>query len=570
MNNRLSLKKQLILLVAMMALAIGMLIAVSVSSYYEIQYQLLVNSHDNSVAAALKAIEANCRSVSKLMNNLAYNQDLQTYMGETDPRALRDLNKSLSALFVNTQNVEEYLLDIAAVSLSNGNFVNLVGDISFFAGLMGQMPPAEHSVYYFGRRDFHIQTNTVPSIVACRWIYSLDLKDPSPCGAILLALNPEKFLNAHFQNGGLPYALFLEAGGGLVCGDGALYAEYQAAGASPGFPYKYQSTPIGGTPYTLVSFVPKQFQNQIFRMMLARFVPTMAVILAALALILLFITRFFSILRRLALVMNKITWDNRAIKERMPVETSAFASAEADSLITSFNAMLDEIDRLHRENLQTHSRMYQAEIYGQNARLAFLRSQINPHFMYNTLALICGMSTEHKTDEIVEIAQAIAKILRYSVKEGDFVKFYEELDIVKSYIMIQSYRFEERFTAEYSVVEDVQQAVIPKMILQPLAENAIVHGLENSERKGNLQVGACRDATGAYMILWVYDTGVGMSEEALAKLRAAVYGDAEPTGIGLRNVNDRIRLYYGEKYRLAIDSEEGAGTSIQLKIPLQF
>lgn len=229
--------------------------------------------------------------------------------------------------------------------------------------------------------------------------------------------------------------------------------------------------------------------------------------------------------------------------------------------------------------------MYETELYAKKTELAYLRAQINPHFLYNTLALICGMSTEGRSEDIVNISLALSQILRYSIKGSEFVTVSEEFDIIKSYLMIQSTRFEDRFTIDYNMTDEALQAIIPKMILQPLVENSIVHGIETKLEPGHIQIGGLRDKTDNSLVLWVYDTGVGITKEKLEEIRNRLYyanhfsspqlatksgitPDIE-SSIGLSNVNSRICLYYSQAHHLIVDSEENIGTNIQIRIPYE-
>lgn len=152
--------------------------------------------------------------------------------------------------------------------------------------------------------------------------------------------------------------------------------------------------------------------------------------------------------------------------------------------------------------------------------------------------------------------------------------------------MIQKERFADRFTIEYNFSDDAYDCLIPKMVIQPLVENAIVHGLEKSLKPGSILIGAGRNPRHGYLAIWIFDTGVGMPPEKLQELRhsiaASVHdktGDASADlakmdaqnhdSIGILNVNSRMVLYYGADYTLIIDSEEGVGTNIQLRVPYQ-
>ena len=165
------------------------------------------------------------------------------------------------------------------------------------------------------------------------------------------------------------------------------------------------------------------------------------------------------------------------------------------------------------------------------------------------------------------------------------VELREELDIIRAYLMIQSCRFDDRFSVSYDIKEETKSVKIPKMIIQPLVENAIVHGLEPSLRHGKLIISTSLSPERDHLIISVMDTGVGIPKEKLEKLRSAMWESVHSKSknarehlqnmdtknhdrIGIFNVNSRIVLYYGEEYNILLDSWEGAGTNIEIRIPL--
>lgn len=244
----------------------------------------------------------------------------------------------------------------------------------------------------------------------------------------------------------------------------------------------------------------------------------------------------------------------------------------------------EELELLSQTVFDTHTRMYELESSNRLTEIAFLRSQAIPHILHNTLTTICGMAAEGMTDKIISVASALSQIFRYSIKGSDLVTLREEIEIVKSYVMIQKERFGERFTVRYTFLDDSEDCLIPRMIIQPLVENAIVHGIESALHPCELIIGAGHNPEHGYLAIWVYDNGVGMSREKLEELQAelaAVPGSAageanfqtqKPRSgtrgsIGLKNVNTRMILYYGTDYSLLIDSEENKGTNIQLRVP---
>jgi two-component system sensor histidine kinase YesM len=311
------------------------------------------------------------------------------------------------------------------------------------------------------------------------------------------------------------------------------------------------------------------------------------VFLIAAAALLLFVRQISRSLRQLTDVMNHISSGKRgALRERIPIDDKhAFRCREVDEIAQAFNEMLEETNRLNHNILNNCERMFELEVLNRRTEISFLRSQINPHFLYNTLTLICGMASDGQNSGIIEVAGALSRIYRYSVKGQSTVALREELAIVEAYVMIQKTRFEDRFIVETSYAENTLDAMLPNMLLQPLVENAISHGLERLVHKGTLRIESYVEPDSGRLCLRVTDTGEGMDEETLAAVRTRLShaasdhtanheglwgertGDSRH-GVGLYNVASRVYLTYGGESSLSIDSSPGCGTSVLLKMPL--
>jgi len=234
---------------------------------------------------------------------------------------------------------------------------------------------------------------------------------------------------------------------------------------------------------------------------------------------------------------------------------------EIGELTESFNYMLEEINTLIRQ-------VYQEKIAQKNAEVQALQAQINPHFLYNTLDSINWMLIDRGEYDISDIILSLAGLMRYSIEdENAFVPLEKEIGYVQCYLKIQKNRLEERLEYDLETEENLADEQVPKLILQPIVENAITHGIESRNRKGMIRI-LIKDL-GDEMLITVEDNGIGMTLKQLNHLRDEV-PDIEReghTGIGVRNVNRRIRLHYGEAYGISIESTYGKGTIVSLRIP---
>jgi two-component system sensor histidine kinase YesM len=232
---------------------------------------------------------------------------------------------------------------------------------------------------------------------------------------------------------------------------------------------------------------------------------------------------------------------------------------EIGELNNSFNFMINKINTLIKE-------VYQERIAQRNAELEALQMQINPHFLYNTLDSINWMLINKGEHEISEIIISLGNLMRYSIsKKNSFVPLEQEFKYILSYLRIQKNRLEERLKYEIDMQDSIKSFHVPKLILQPLVENAISHGIEPSNKGGTVRIKACE--TEEFISIMVEDDGAGMDEDKLNQLRLSQNVDDSATSIGVRNVDRRIRLHYGDKYKLRIDSTYGIGTIITIMIP---
>ena len=223
------------------------------------------------------------------------------------------------------------------------------------------------------------------------------------------------------------------------------------------------------------------------------------------------------------------------------------------------------------------AKRFEREILMKQANMQLLQSQINPHFLYNTLECIKAQAIIEGSEMIADTAQALSLFFRYSISsKSDIVSIREELANIKNYVNIQQFRFRGRFDVFIGDIEDeILLASIPKLSLQPVIENAIIHGLADTMSGGRIDIAMAR-AVNDCLTITVTDNGKGMDAETLEALCRRVNGrdsGAEQAdkrrSVGLWNVNRRIKLLYGEEYGMSIFSTEGRGTTVELFFPLR-
>lgn len=227
-------------------------------------------------------------------------------------------------------------------------------------------------------------------------------------------------------------------------------------------------------------------------------------------------------------------------------------------------------DKMMLKNQELVKREYESELEKKKAQLRALQAQINPHFLYNSLQIIAGMAVTGKSKEIYPVVTALSDILRYAMSfSEEKVSLEKEIQYLKSYVFIQNSRFQNRLKLIINISEKAKNACIPKLILQPLVENCLEHGL--ATKYGEWHIEICAYLKERDLIVEIIDNGVGIEKEKLEEIKRKLQIETRQnmnssSHIGLENVNSRIRLQSGDEYGLQIESDEKSGTKIKINL----
>ncbi|WP_274422130.1 cache domain-containing sensor histidine kinase [Blautia sp. XA-2221] len=234
---------------------------------------------------------------------------------------------------------------------------------------------------------------------------------------------------------------------------------------------------------------------------------------------------------------------------------------EIGSLTKSFNVMTQRIHELMVQNIREQEAKRKSE-------LKALQSQINPHFLYNTLDSIIWMAEGKKNEEVVLMTASLARLLRQSISnEDELVSIGQEIEYARGYLTIQKMRYKDKLEFQIEVEPSILNIRLIKLVLQPVIENAIYHGLKYKESRGFLQVkGFMKNGN---VVLQVIDDGVGMDQETLDHIYERHKVDYHSNGVGIYNVQKRLQLYYGNEYGIVYESKVGEGTTATITIPGQ-
>jgi two-component system, sensor histidine kinase YesM len=240
---------------------------------------------------------------------------------------------------------------------------------------------------------------------------------------------------------------------------------------------------------------------------------------------------------------------------------------EISELYEDLHIMIDSIQKLITTVYEEQVQKEKLNSRQKDVEFKMLASQINPHFLYNTLETIRMKARCSGEIEIEELVKMLAKIMRRNIQVGDkLVTLKSELELVEYYLKIQQYRFGERIHYKVEVRCNIEYLKIMPLIIQPVVENAFVHGLETKEGEGQIHIIV---ENTDHLVIRVMDDGIGMSREKLAEIKENLndFRKLNRSNIGLSNVNQRIKLLYGLDYGIKVESEENKGTVITIELP---
>jgi two-component system sensor histidine kinase YesM len=468
--------------------------------------------------------------------------------------------------------VQSYVKDIFGIYLigANGtayksNFLSGKEGKWTEAGWYAEILRAKGTVWLGPHRGaFTVETIRQPLITCGRSV--IDKASGRSLGVILVDIEVktiEELLKANL--GGRGYIGLLDGSGKAVCGiqgsgtERNLAAELSELAGSPANrtgPYLMYSRQLQINDWRTVGLIPKK---ELVRDM-ASITMLIAGLFAAICLFdvlaaLYFTARLTNPLKQLMLLMKRVETGD------FSVNMDITSRDEVGRLSESFNLMVRRLDDSMRQLFLNQQKL-------RKAQLTALQAQINPHFLYNTLDSVCWLARADKRTEIVRTVTALTKLLRIGLSKGDeIISIREEIEHVRNYLIIQQMRYGKILDFSIDVPEELADYKIVKLVLQPLVENALYHGIKNKNGKGHIDIRARQ--SGQAIVFSVADTGVGIEPARLRSLKRKL---SDPEGrldsFGLKNVADRIRIYFGDGHGLAFGSEVGKGTTVSFTIPL--
>lgn len=587
-----ALTKITILIIAAMVVAVALSIVILRSRIIKEQFS---NSRENLINVT-SYLDTYIEEMDAIAKNVNYNYALQNYLiaavENQEKYSQPSRIKKMREYKMSSQAFNDILLmhtDISSMMVFGQenllfyktiyNYWNVVMDYSKLDWYARAVENPQEVVVTGPNRHAFLENNNEQTISLSRVIQNY--KDGSFLGVILLDLNLNKIAEICESSQGNPesFVCVLNKQGELIYQQKKGQEKVQLAGEDirntvneavsgtkddnlrmklDGVDYLVTKRNMEGTDWTVLSILPysaisARLRDPSILIMLSMGL-TLVLTLLALNGILTNIVKPIKFLER---HITQVSFEN--MDEKVSIESDD----EIGNLEQSFNEMMERIKNLNEQMVreQEEKRKYE---------LQALQAQINPHFLYNTLDSIIWMAETHDSN-IVPMTEALARLFRISLNKGnEEITVKKEMEHVKNYLIIQSMRYADKLSYEIIVEKDVEKCGIIKLILQPIVENCIYHGIKQKKGKGNITIHAFRN--GELLKIQVKDDGCGMSMEMCEKILS---GEAEMenisgSGIGVRNVNERIKLRFGNAYGLYYTSEIGKGTTVEYTLPYRF
>lgn len=560
-----SLVRQLVYLITIMLVVLLLSFVVTNIIAQQIVEQKVTESTNKILLQVEESVESFYGDMEGISYSLLYSPTIQSYLSVDDVLARILMNSDIEAQFSSTTSLKDTIKGIQIYN-SSGEMIGSIGEMTHETEAKTTDVISYSGVYEGQGRLNKYYTIAVP-------IYNLKsdrfIRDyRGMCLFIMDVSNFETILRKSkiTENAQL---LLLDQHGQVIVS--ALKRDVEARdieqlrlGSSEEI---VQTIALPDTGWELISVIPKQelFEdmNVIWRLNIA----TYAIVFLLLCL---FMATFYSrLLRPIKALMEFVrTYPKKGRQSRFNIRYYN----EIGVLGGSLNQMLDDIDALSQSVQLAQKQMYETELSKNRMELAVYRHQINPHFLYNTLEAIRGLALYNKVHDLADITSSLSSMYRYSVKGDNAVTVWDELVHLRQYATIIQFRFRGKIQIQIEADEQLYRKPALKMLLQPLVENAVFHGLEKKIAPGTAVVSIT--ALDEHRIQYVIqDDGCGIEQDKLEQLRASwgqfrLVGQAEmkesSQGIGLTNIYRRLKLYYGEAASMELESERDQGTTVTI------
>lgn len=561
--RRTSLVKQILYLIFIMLLILLISFTVSNSIAKRIVEKKVTGSTTKILLQVEETMENFYKDMDGISYSLLYSPTIQSYLGTNEILSRILMNQDISAQFSSTLALKENMRGIRIYDTS-GEMVASVGK-AIEPLVNHQVEDIEYSGIMYDNSNGFYYTIAIP-------VYNLQnnslLRDYR--GMCLFIMDVSNFNSMLNKSKITPQSRLM-----LVDQNNRAIATSDQGNATESIMteelraddrYIVQDITLSYTGWKIISIIPKDELLADLDVIKRLNVATYLIIFSIFCLFLLIF--YGGILKPVKALMDFIrSYTKTGGHSRFNVVYHNEIGVLADNL----NKMLDEIDRLGKDVQVAQKQMYETEIVKKQMEISAYRNQINPHFLYNTLECIRAMAFYYKAGDIADISSSLSSMFRYAVKGDNIVPIHEEILHLKEYATIIDFRFRGRIKVAVEGDEALYANNTLKMLLQPIVENAVFHGLEKKIEPGTVTVHITKHDESRIKYV-VTDNGCGMDQAQLQELRSCLSDDEAPgfvrntggKGIGLANIYRRIKLFYGPQAEMEIDSALNAGTTVSI------
>ncbi|WP_256710647.1 histidine kinase [Paenibacillus sp. FSL H8-0548] len=520
-----------------------------------------------SMTKILLQVEETMESFYKDMDgisySLLYSPTIQSYLGTNEILSRILMNQDIAAQFSSTLALKENMRGIRIYD-TEGELVASVGK-AIEPPVNRQVSDIEYSGIFSDKMNGSYYTIAIP-------VYNLQnnylLRDYR--GMCLFIMDVSNFSSMLKKSKITPHSklVLVDQNDKVIASseNESDLADFNADALREDKRYIIQNITLSYTGWKMISVIPKNELLQELDIIKRLNVATYLIIFLIFCLFLLIF--YGRILKPIKALMDFIrTYTKSGGQSRFNVVYHNEIGVLADNL----NKMLDEIDKLSNDVQIAQKQMYEAEIVKKQMEISAYRNQINPHFLYNTLECIRAMAFYYKAADIADISASLSNMFRYSVKGDNVVSIQDEIVHLKEYATIVDFRFRGKIQIVVQADETLQSEKTLKMLLQPIVENAVFHGLEKKIEPGTVTVQISKAGKNQIRFA-IMDNGCGMDEQQLTELQECLNEYEAPgfmtnigdKGIGLANIYRRIKLFYGDQAEMKIDSQLNLGTTVSI------
>lgn len=575
-GRTLSIKVQILMICILCLFIMQVILMVNYNQFKQMKIAANSKYFSDLIIQMKESVELNCTYLNGMVENIAYNDTVQKYLEEDEITYRSKHYEEVMNFMKPFADLNKGIKDIAIID-NNGKVLNINGDIDTILEVAEEIP--ENTLWYYTKlHNFKIYKVQYPLFSIGARVYSItDFTNKEKIGTVLISFNMDSIFGFghNEKNSKLPDMLIFDRAQNLVYSsiDQTVISSYDNYFDENGNErtesvkadskvYYIKTGTVETNGIKIVYLIPKEELLKGLDSIRTTTIIICVAVFGFMLFISILVTNNIVIpLKQFMTHINKLgDGDLRMIQQPIRLH----GAAEITIMSQEFNQMMEEINDLNHRLVSTSSRLYEAELAKKQAELEYFYSQVNPHFLFNTLETIKGCAVEENADQTFHMINSLGKMFRYCVRGGNVVRVEEELNVINSYMYLQKIRFGSRLEFVCNVKEEMYSLVIPKMILQPLIENAVIHGIEEKdaiqvELKGRIE----KDT----VFFYVCDDGAGIEESKREELVNSLNQMDSTSSIGLKNVNKRLKYIYGEEFGLKIEDTSHRGFCVSIHLP---